>query len=45
MEEEDMPDSTIMSDTCLVALAKEGESLQDRASLVDFLKPWYGMEE
>lgn len=40
-----MPDSAIMSETCLMALAKQGELLQDRISLVDFLKPWYGMED
>lgn len=40
-----MPDSAIMSKTCLVVLVKQGESLQDCTSLVDFLKPWYGMEE
>ena len=40
-----MLDSAIMSETCLVALAKQGKSLQDHTSFVDFLKPWYGMEE
>ena len=44
-KEENMPDSAIMSKTCLVALAKQGELLQDRTSLVDFLKPWYGIEK
>lgn len=41
--DEDMPDSLVMSDDCLLALAKSGELLQDQASLLDFLKPWYGM--
>lgn len=38
-----MPDSLVMSDDCLLALAKSRELLQDQASRLDFLKPWYGM--
>lgn len=34
-----MPDSLVMSDNCLLALAKRGGLLQDQASLVAFLKP------
>lgn len=33
-----------MDDNCLITLAKNGELLQNKSSLVDFLKPWYGME-
>lgn len=40
--EEDMPDSLIMPDDCLLALAKSGASL-NHDQLVEFLKPWYGM--
>lgn len=37
-----MPDNLILSDCCLLALAKDGELLQDESSLVDFLEPWHG---
>lgn len=38
-----MPDTLVMSDDCLLALATSGELLQDQALLLDFLEPWYGM--
>lgn len=38
-----MPDSLIMPDTCLLALAKDGKLLEDQSLLVHFLEPWYGM--
>lgn len=42
-----MPDSLLMTDTCLVALAKSGDSLLDdsETKLREFLRPWYGVEE
>lgn len=42
--DEELPDTLIMDDNCLIALAKNGEVLQDKTSLIQFLKPWYGME-
>lgn len=41
-EAKNMPDNLILSDCCLLALAKDGELLQDESSLVDFLEPWHG---
>lgn len=40
-----MFDSAIMSNTYLIAFAKQNELLQDLSSLVEFLKPWYKIEE
>lgn len=42
---ENIPDSLIMPDTCLLALAKDGEPLEDQSLLVHFLEPWYDMAE
>lgn len=42
-EDEELPDNLIMDDTCLTALAKNGELLQDLPTIIEFLKPWYGM--
>lgn len=42
-EDEELPDSLIMEDTCLTALAKKRKLLQDLFSIVEFLKPWYKM--
>lgn len=40
-----LPDSIIMSDCCVVALAKHGEDLFGSATLLKFLEPWYSMDE
>lgn len=37
--DEELPDNLIMNDNCLIALAKNGELLQEKSSLIDFLKP------
>lgn len=42
--DKELPDTLIMDDNCLIALAKNREVLQDKTSLIQFLKPWYGME-
>lgn len=36
----EMPDNALMSDSCLVALARDGGKLQDLPSLQQFLQPW-----
>ena len=38
-----MPHSLIMSDGCLIALAKSAESVMNEKSLIQFLAPWYGV--
>ena len=43
--DEPRPNSLIMSNTCLVALAKNADSLHDEQKLVQFLKPWYGVDQ
>lgn len=43
--DKELPNNLIMNNNCLIALAKNGELLQDKFSLIDFLKPWYGMEK
>ncbi|MCJ1470920.1 hypothetical protein MMC07_009568 [Pseudocyphellaria aurata] len=40
-----LPDSIVMSDCCLTALAKHGKDLFDTATLTKFLEPWNGVEE
>lgn len=40
-----MPESLLMSDQCLLALAKEGEKLDERAKLQEFLRPWPDLEK
>lgn len=35
-----MPDNALMSDSCLLALAKDGGLLHDIPTLLQFLKPW-----
>lgn len=40
-----MPDKLITSDSCLLALAKNGGTLTDKATLHDLLQPWYGADE
>ncbi len=42
---DDMPESLLMSDQCLFALAKEGEKLDERAKLQEFLQLWPDLEE
>lgn len=37
---EEMPDNALMSDSCLLALAKDGGLLHDIPTLLQFLKPW-----
>lgn len=39
------PDCIIMSECCLAAIAKNGESLVDEATLVELLDPWYGVAD
>ena len=39
------PNSLSMSDTCLVALAKNADHLHDEKALVRFLEPWYGVDQ
>ncbi len=34
----------IIDDNCLIVLAKNGELLQGKLSLINFLKLWYGIE-
>ncbi|MCJ1348467.1 hypothetical protein MMC31_006699 [Peltigera leucophlebia] len=36
----EMPNNALMSDSCLMALAKDGGQLQDLTSLQQFLQPW-----
>ena len=43
--EREMPDTLLMSDTCLSGLAKAGESFNDKRQLVEFLQPWPDLEE
>ncbi len=38
-------ESLLMSDQCLLALAKEGEKFDERAKLQEFLQPWPDLEE
>lgn len=38
--EEEMPDTLLMTDTCLIALAKEGEALDNEEKMRKFLQPW-----
>lgn len=40
-----LPDTLIMDDNCLITLAKNRKVLQDKSSLIQFLKPWYGMKK
>lgn len=40
-----MPESLLMSDQCLARLAKEGESLDEKDKLDDFLQPWPDLNE
>ena len=40
-----MPESLLMSDQCLTRLAKEGESLDEKVKLDDFLRPWPDLKE
>lgn len=40
-----MPHSLIMSDNCLLAIAKSADLLMDEESLIQFLVPWYGVEK
>lgn len=40
-----MPHSLIMSDNCLLALAKNADLFVDAESLIQFLVPWYGMKK
>lgn len=42
---DDMPESLLMSDQCLFSLTKEGEQLDKRAQLQDFLWPWPDLDE
>lgn len=44
-KDEEIFDTFKMTDECLSALASHGGSLLGRDQLVDFLLPWYGMNE
>lgn len=43
--EEHMPDPLLMSDRCLEAVAKNGDSLANEDTIRNFLKPWAGVEK
>lgn len=40
-----MPELLLISNQCLTRLAKEDESLDEKAKLDDFLRPWPDLEE
>ena len=40
-----MPESLLVSDQCFARLAKEGESLDEKAKLDDFLRPWPNLDK
>lgn len=44
-EVENMPDSLLMPDACLLALAKHSGLLLNEAQIDQFLQPWYGVNE
>ena len=43
--EKEMPDSLLMPDACLLALAKHGDTFQDESQVHQFLQPWYGIDK
>lgn len=40
-----MPDDLLMPESCLLALAKYGESLLSATQVHEFLEPWYGVNK
>lgn len=43
--EEQMPDTLLMSEQCLLDLTKQGEEFNEKDKLVDFLRPWLDLDE
>lgn len=43
--EDSMPDTLLMSEQCLLDLAKQGEKFDEKDKLVDFLRSWPDHDE